>query len=77
MPPDGQPIILLNDRQTLGGYPKLGSILSLDGDKLAQCGQGAKISFAEISAEQAKQLVIEAQAANQAIQPKVFQPYSA
>src|SRR5690606_3730088 len=28
IPPDGQPIVLLNDRQTLGGYPKIGSVLS-------------------------------------------------
>ncbi|WP_286263153.1 biotin-dependent carboxyltransferase family protein [Thalassotalea atypica] len=76
IPPDGQPIILLNDRQTLGGYPKLGSIFSLDGDKLAQCGQGAKINFVEITAEHAKQLLIEAQSQRQSIQLKRFQPSS-
>ncbi|EWC41915.1 hypothetical protein B597_008210 [Stutzerimonas stutzeri KOS6] len=26
VPPDGQPIILLNDRQTIGGYPRLGAL---------------------------------------------------
>ncbi|MEW6729500.1 MAG: biotin-dependent carboxyltransferase family protein [Pseudomonadota bacterium] len=36
VPPDGQPIILLNDRQTLGGYPKLGAIHPLDLAALAQ-----------------------------------------
>lgn len=36
VPPDGQPIILLNDRQTLGGYPRLGAIHPLDLAALAQ-----------------------------------------
>jgi len=36
VPPDGQPIVLLNDRQTLGGYPKLGAIHPLDLAALAQ-----------------------------------------
>lgn len=57
VPPDGQPIILLNDRQTLGGYPKIGSVLSIDTYKLAQCSQGATIHFEAISPELAIKLV--------------------
>ncbi|WP_448565438.1 5-oxoprolinase subunit C family protein [Thalassotalea ganghwensis] len=53
VPQDGQPIVLLNDRQTIGGYHKLGSILSLDGSKLSQCQPGAQVSFYPLSAEQA------------------------
>ena len=53
VPPDGQPIVLMYDRQTIGGYPKLGSVLSLDLAKLAQCGQGAKVRFNPITIEQA------------------------
>ncbi len=34
IPPDGQPIVLLNDRQTIGGYPKIGAALSLDAARL-------------------------------------------
>ena len=49
IPPDGQPIILSVDRQTIGGYPKLGSVLSLDLDLLMQCSRGAKINFEPIS----------------------------
>ena len=49
VPPDGQPIVLGNDRQTIGGYPKLGSVLSLDLNKLMQCSQGAKVNFEPIS----------------------------
>lgn len=53
IPPDGQPIVLMYDRQTIGGYPKLGSVLSLDLARLAQCGQGAKVRFTPITIEQA------------------------
>jgi biotin-dependent carboxylase-like uncharacterized protein len=53
IPPDGQPIVLLNDRQTLGGYPKMGAVLSLDCALLAQAGAGTEVYFTAISAEQA------------------------
>jgi biotin-dependent carboxylase-like uncharacterized protein len=49
IPPDGQPIVLLNDRQTLGGYPKIGSVLSLDCASLAQAGAGTQVHFTAIS----------------------------
>ncbi|RUO21896.1 biotin-dependent carboxyltransferase family protein [Aliidiomarina haloalkalitolerans] len=55
IPPDGQPIIMLEDRQTLGGYPKLGNILPLDGFELAQCAPGAKVRFQPISLAEAQQ----------------------
>ncbi|MCC5851831.1 MAG: biotin-dependent carboxyltransferase [Alkalimonas sp.] len=51
VPPDGQPIVLLSDRQTLGGYPKLGSVLSLDCWQLAQRPAGFELQFAAISIE--------------------------
>lgn len=54
VPPDGQPIVLLNDRQTLGGYPKLGSVLSLDCALLAQASTGTEIYFMPISVQQAQ-----------------------
>ena len=57
IPPDGQPIILSVDRQTIGGYPKLGSVLSLDLDLLMQCRQGAKIHFEPISIHYAHTLL--------------------
>ncbi len=53
IPADGQPIVLLNDRQTIGGYPKIGSVISLDTAKLAQLGQGGKVRFEPISMEAA------------------------
>ena len=45
IPPDGQPIILLNDRQTLGGYPKIGCVSRLDLPKVAQARAGSTIRF--------------------------------
>ena len=56
-PADGQPIILLSDRQTIGGYPKIGSVLSIDIDKLAQLMPGKKIGFEAISIQQAHNLI--------------------
>ena len=49
IPPDGQPIVLLNDRQTIGGYPKIGSALSLDTAHLAQLAPGGTVHFAPIT----------------------------
>ena len=42
IPPDGNPIVLMKDRQTIGGYPKLGTIASLDCYALSQ-RRGANI----------------------------------
>ena len=45
VPPDGQPIVLLNDRQTIGGYPRLGALTPLALARLAQClpGEGVHL----------------------------------
>ncbi|MCZ2722021.1 biotin-dependent carboxyltransferase family protein [Marinomonas sp. 15G1-11] len=53
VPPDGQPIVLLNDRQTIGGYPKLGSVMALDTARLAQMTQGKKVHFTPVTVEEA------------------------
>ena len=49
VPPDGQPIVLLNDRQTIGGYPKIGTALSLDTARLSQLVPGCSVHFAPIT----------------------------
>jgi biotin-dependent carboxylase-like uncharacterized protein len=54
IPPDGQPIVLLNDRQTIGGYPKIGSALSLDAARLAQLVPGSTVHFAAITPHTAR-----------------------
>ncbi|MFY0730187.1 biotin-dependent carboxyltransferase family protein [Pseudomonas sp. NFX15] len=45
VPPDGQPIVLLNDRQTIGGYPRLGALTPLALARLAQCLPGTSLSL--------------------------------
>ncbi len=54
IPKDGQPIILLKDRQTIGGYPKIGSVLPIDCFKLSQLKAGNFINFKPISLEDAQ-----------------------
>ena len=59
LPANGMPIILLCDRQTIGGYPKLGSVFSQDIAKLAQMMPGKKLRFKPFSIEQAQQVLQE------------------
>ncbi|MDP5070689.1 MAG: allophanate hydrolase, partial [Congregibacter sp.] len=49
VPADGQPIALLNDRQTIGGYPKIACALSLDCAALAQLRPGDTVNFTPIT----------------------------
>ncbi len=55
LPPDGQPIVMLRDHQTMGGYPKLGAICRQSQALLAQALPGDSCQFDEISAELALQ----------------------
>ena len=48
VPPDGNPIIMLSDHGTIGGYPKIGVVVSADYDRLVQISSGSKIKFKEI-----------------------------
>ncbi len=43
--PNGEPIVLLNDRQTIGGYPKIGCVARIDLPRLAQAKPGQKVKF--------------------------------
>ena len=45
IPQDGQPIVLMRDRQTIGGYPKIGCVFSLDLAKLSQRKPGDGVAF--------------------------------
>lgn len=53
IPADGQPIVLMNDRQTIGGYPKIGSVIPADTARLAQLSPGSRVKFEPVSIEQA------------------------
>jgi 5-oxoprolinase (ATP-hydrolysing) subunit C len=54
VPPDGQPIVLMNDRQTIGGYPRLGALTPIACATLAQCLPGTEVWLTPVSASQAQ-----------------------
>ena len=56
VPADGNPIIMLSDHGTIGGYPKIGVIISADFDKLAQLVPGSKVKFQEVELSDAETL---------------------
>lgn len=61
VPPDGQPIVLLNDRQTIGGYPRLGALTPASLARLAQCLPGTELRLSpmvqEVAQEQHRHLL--------------------
>ena len=59
VPPDGQPIVLLNDRQTIGGYPRLGALSPLALARLAQCLPGSKVRLKPVVQEVAHRQQVE------------------
>ncbi len=56
VPADGNPIIMLSDHGTIGGYPKIGVVISADYDKLVQLPPGSKLKFKEIELTDAELL---------------------
>ena len=56
IPADGNLIIMLSDHGTIGGYPKIGVVISADYDKLVQLLPGSKIKFQEIELSDAETL---------------------
>lgn len=58
VPKNGQPIILLADRQTTGGYPRIAQVASIDLPIVAQLIPGKRIRFQEVPLEEAERLYI-------------------
>lgn len=58
VPADGQPIVLLADRQTVGGYPKIAQVARVDLPLLAQVQPGGQLSFREIALAEAQRLYL-------------------
>ena len=56
VPADGNPIIMFSDHGTIGGYPKIGVVISSDYDKLVQLPPGSKIKFKSIELDEAENL---------------------
>jgi antagonist of KipI len=59
VPGDGQPIVLLADGQTTGGYSKIAVVISPDQDLLAQARPGDKVRFCRIGVVEAQRLIKE------------------
>lgn len=53
LPADGQPIVLLADHQTTGGYARIAVVAAADLPKLAQLRSGDEVRFREITHEEA------------------------
>lgn len=58
VPTNGQPIIMLADRQSTGGYTKIGTVISVDLPKIAQSVPGYKVRFIEVGVDLAQKLYI-------------------
>lgn len=59
VPPDGQPIVLMAERQTTGGYPRIANVIAADLFRLAQCAPGDHVRFVLVDMDTAQQLLIE------------------
>jgi antagonist of KipI len=58
VPHDGRPIVLMADRQTVGGYPKIADVASVDLPLMAQLKPGDRVGFREISLAEAQALYL-------------------
>jgi antagonist of KipI len=61
IPPSGKPILLLGDCQTIGGYPKIAHVITVDLGIAAQLRAGDHVRFTEVSMADARRLLLERQ----------------
>ena len=59
VPPSGNPILLLGDCQTIGGYPKIAHVITVDLSIAAQLRAGDRVRFSEVSLKDAHRLLME------------------
>lgn len=59
VPPDGEPIVLMADCGTVGGYPKIATVISVDLGQLAQFAPGTEFIFDEVTVKQGQELLRE------------------
>jgi antagonist of KipI len=62
LPPDGRPIVLTADRQTVGGYPRLGAVIAADLHKAGQLWLGHEVRFVPVTPAAARAALAEQQA---------------
>lgn len=58
VPTNGQPFIMMADRQTVGGYTKIGTVITVDLPKIAQAKPGMNVRFIQVSMELAHELYL-------------------
>jgi antagonist of KipI len=58
VPPDGQPILLLVDRQTIGGYPVIATMIHADLPLVAQSAPGDQLRFSAVSPDEGREAYI-------------------
>lgn len=59
VPSNGQPIIMLADRQSTGGYTKIGTVIAVDLPKLVQSVPGYRVRFVKVSIGMAQKLYVQ------------------
>ena len=57
VPPDGNPIVLMRDCQTTGGYPRIGIISSVDISKISQIRANKRVKFRFITLDESEKLI--------------------
>ena len=57
VPPDGLPIVLLADAQTIGGYPQVAHVITVDLPVMAQLRPGDQVRFVFVTLEHARELI--------------------
>ena len=58
IPGDGNPIVLLNDHPTIGGYPKIATVILTDINKIAQLPRGSSFLFELVTITEAENIYI-------------------
>ena len=78
VPASGQPIVLMADHQTTGGYPRIAQVITADFSVLAQARPGQALRFQEVSLVEAQALYLAQQrqllALRRGIEVKIAQP---
>ena len=74
IPSQGRPIIMLADRQTTGGYAKIGTVASVDIPRLVQRRPGSVVRFEPVSVQEAQQLLREQEKHYESLAVKVRRP---
>lgn len=75
VPSEGKPIIMVADRQTVGGYTKIATVISADFSKAAQIKAGDKIRFVQVGISEAQDLYLDRKAYLRALREALSHTY--